>query len=89
MSAVTITAKFTTKDPLASHHTHSGHGGIIAVANIADGTIAFFCVIRCGLRLATGQTVSIPRISTLKLIVKVFIQLVFCIIKHRVEILDP
>ena len=61
----------------------------IQLKKIISDCINFCCLIRCGIRLATGQTVSIPRISTLKLIVKVFIQLVFCIIKHRVEILDP
>ena len=53
-----LTAKFITKDPLASHHTHSGHGGMMAIANIADGTMDFCCLIRCGLRLATGWMVS-------------------------------
>ena len=68
MSAVTITAKFTTKDPLASHHTHSGHDGMMAIANIADGTMDFCCLIRCGLRLATGWMVSC-RASAIRLYV--------------------
>ena len=63
-----MTAKPITKDPLASHHTHSGHGGMMAVANIADGTIAFCCFIRCGLRLATGLTV-LCRASVIRLYV--------------------
>ena len=62
------TAELITKDPLASHHTHSGHGGMMAVANIADGTMDFCCLIRCGLRLATGWMVSC-RASAIRLYV--------------------
>ena len=62
------TAKFISKDPLASHHTHSGHGGMMAVANIADGRIAFCYFIRCGLRLATGRMI-LRRASAIRLYV--------------------
>ena len=38
-----ITADFITEHPLISHHTRSGHGGMMAVENTADGTIAYRC----------------------------------------------
>ena len=40
----------------------------MAVANIADGTMDFCCLIRCGLRLATGWMVSC-RASAIRLYV--------------------